>query len=1006
MDVRKKVILTLSILLFSSFSSLVLADSENNTECIILTDWDFDYELFENSDGNSSVILSSVIHRYVVEFIPPFMNGSTPHLIDLSVNHDRNNQSIGNSLNSNIVVAGGVIDIILPEEPYFRDEIQLSVETLEASCFRDIRVTNWNQPISDHEITTNRTWSNSLSDFSQNSSTNLSFEGRGWQQRIGQNLISNELGSGNFEITNSGDIDIELDLDKVWLNQTYFEEELVGQEFEMQGQGNLFTSQDGVFISVNVTDAQYNRTLSQEDFTEHLIINGDGIVQMFRNSDEEESVSLDGQISTFYFESFDNNGVRDFQQINMAASATSFIEFGDGNIALELEEFRLNDLWRYGVQEEQLFKYVGNGEFNFIVSDSEPYIYSNGTVANLHFEERDGLIIVDTLRVDGTYSGDVSGSFGIIRYIGEKTSQVNASGVNFEVNKIKNENWFNVSSFSNFPINEDFTAEHNLTYEYTVPQSNWENPTVRYLYIEDNGSTSDEYPEVSPIPIDVERPQANSIDATPITKETGVAPEVLFSGDKLKISKNLDFVLSVLVKDSREEIIDGHTVKVIDWVGDYGNDSYAYGSIINEGLLSGLFNYVNRSVIVDMGLDVDVDFYETQKLDKIRYPSVITAAENTPPSLELIQFREGFLYAEGGLAHLEITVLDVDNDIISVYVDLSNFGLGIIELSDRGVSGDEVIHDNIWTALVNAEGLEFGNKSVDIEMTDIWETIAITSSIEILNPAPTMSSIIFTPSTVYRGDIVNVSIVAADAHGVESISLELMSSGGESVDLVFTDSQWIGQFTVPNQMAPGERLIPIRMIDNYGSSRIVTEYSLNGEVFESLLKIKNEAPMIVNYSIFKDGEFSSVVQVPMDGEPIPQVLEVTINDPDGISSVQVKMGRLAPIGQSNDWILMNDNGLDGDRISGDGIYSLEVFARSSLPNGELEILVRGTDIYLSTTPPDDQRVVLDLEKIDNNPVSENWILENTSFLIILGLVFTLILSAVGVLLISRNSEFE
>ena len=169
--------MTLSILLFSSFSSLVLADSENNTECIILTDWDFDYELFENSDGNSSVILSSVIHRYVVEFIPPFMNGSTPHLIDLSVNHDRNNQSIGNSLNSNIVVAGGVIDIILPEEPYFRDEIQLSVETLEASCFRDIRVTNWNQPISDHEITTNRTWSNSLSDFSQNSSTNLSFEG-------------------------------------------------------------------------------------------------------------------------------------------------------------------------------------------------------------------------------------------------------------------------------------------------------------------------------------------------------------------------------------------------------------------------------------------------------------------------------------------------------------------------------------------------------------------------------------------------------------------------------------------------------------------------------------------------------------------------------------------------------------------------------------------------------------------------------------------------------------
>jgi hypothetical protein len=53
-------------------------------------------------------------------------------------------------------VAGGEIDIILPEEPIFKDEIEISVETLEASCSRFIRVTNWNQPIADHEITSNR----------------------------------------------------------------------------------------------------------------------------------------------------------------------------------------------------------------------------------------------------------------------------------------------------------------------------------------------------------------------------------------------------------------------------------------------------------------------------------------------------------------------------------------------------------------------------------------------------------------------------------------------------------------------------------------------------------------------------------------------------------------------------------------------------------------------------------------------------------------------------------
>ena len=144
----------------------------------------------------------------------------------------------------------------------------------------------------------------------------------------------------------------------------------------------------------------------------------------------------------------------------------------------------------------------------------------------------------------------------------------------------------------------------------------------------------------------------------------------------------------------------------------------------------------------------------------------------------------------------------------------------------------------------------------------------------------------------------------------------------------------------------------------------------------------------------------------MDGEPISQVLEVTMEDPDGISSVQVKMGRLAPIGQSDDWILMKDDGSGVDRISGDSIYSLEIFARSSLPNGELEILVRGTDIYLSSTSPADQKLTINLEKTDSDSNSENWILENSSLLIAIGLIFVLVLSAVGVLLVFRNSEFE
>jgi len=1004
MESRKKVILALSILLFSSFSSMVLAANENQIECVILTDWDYEYQLLDDSERNSSVLSSSIVHRYVVEFSPPFVNGSTPHLVNISIDHEREDQSVGNNFNSTIIIAGGVIDITLPEEPIFRDEIEISVETLEASCSRNIRVTNWNQPISDHEITTNRTWSNNVLDSEGTGSSNLFFEGRGWQQRTGETLISNELGAGNFELDNVENMRIELDLEKVWLNQTYFQEELVGQEFEMQGDGSLYTIQQGLEISVNVTNALYNRTLSQEIFTEHLIISGDGMVELYENSDNE-NLSVSGLISTFYFESFDSDGLRDYQQLNLAASATSFIQFDGGTIELELEEFRFNDLWVYGVQDEQLFKYVGNADFNFIVSEEQPYIYTNGTVDKLHFEERDGLILVDTLRVDGTYSGDASGSFGLIRYIDDTGSQVNSSGVNFEVNKIRNENWFNVSSLSNFPINQELTAEHNLTYEYTVPQSTWENSTIRYQYIEDNGSTSNEYPEVSPIQVEPERPKANPIDTNPITKETGASPEILLPGDKLVISNNIDFILSILVQNSRDVMVDGHSVKVIDWIGDYGNDSQASGSIINEGLLAGLFYHINRSVTLKI-TDGEIDFYETQTLDKIHSPSIITAEENTLPSLETLQFREGALYTEGGMAHLEITVEDIDNDVISVSVDMSGFGLGTIQLSDKGISGDNIIHDNIWTSLIYAEGLEFGNKTVEIEMEDIWETITVSADIEILNPAPIMSFISFTPQVVKRGDTVDISVIANDAHGVVSVSLELMSAGGESIPLTFTDSKWVGQFLVPNGMAPGERLVPVRLTDTYDSSRLITQFLVDDEVIDSLLIIENEAPMIKNYTILRDGEVSNIILAPKEGDPISQVLEVAMDDPDGISSVQVKMGRLAPIGQSNNWLLMKDDGAGFDRISGDGIYSLEILARSSLPNGEIEISIRGTDIYLSSTSIEDQKVIIDIEKVDLDSQSGNWIVDNDSLLITIGLMFVLILSATGIMLVLRNSKLE
>ena len=54
-----------------------------------------------------------------------------------------------------------------------------------------------------------------------------------------------------------------------------------------------------------------------------------------------------------------------------------------------------------------------------------------------------------------------------------------------------------------------------------------------------------------------------------------------------------------------------------------------------------------------------IQFLEYQLIDSILYPSIITSNENTIPSIDIslgssVRFREGFLFNEGGKAHLEI----------------------------------------------------------------------------------------------------------------------------------------------------------------------------------------------------------------------------------------------------------------------------------------------------------------------------------------------------------------
>ena len=55
--------------------------------------------------------------------------------------------------------------------------------------------------------------------------------------------------------------------------------------------------------------------------------------------------------------------------------------------------------------------------------------------------------------------------------------------MNSRVDVIENEVWFNISGTPIGPIGQEIEAERNLTYEYTVPQTDWANRKQSATYM-------------------------------------------------------------------------------------------------------------------------------------------------------------------------------------------------------------------------------------------------------------------------------------------------------------------------------------------------------------------------------------------------------------------------------------------------------------------------------------------------------------------------------------------
>ena len=1000
-DMNSQAALVFVILLITSLTPISLGAEEPNSNitCEIIVDWDVIYDW---EDMNYS---SEILHRYVVNFDPPYSNGTSPGGVNVQIEHISNGLNILESNDISSVIAGGHVDIILNSVLRFGDSIEIELETSDSFCSRSIGITQWNQPIADHEITRETSWQ--IDEGENEDNQQLSFNGRGWQKRTGSLMESNELGNGSIilDISDGSNIGkLDLDLNKVWLNETYDGLELLKQEFEMIGSGSIILTtqgEDELSIEAQINDAYILRSLTGNKLTERISIEGSGWLSFNGGSNDSQQGGF-GEISVFYYETLDENGVRRLQDTQLEANLTLRVNAGDV-FSFDLDDFFFREKWENGLRADQYLKLKGSGNFDFIASES-PYIEVNGTIPMIHMESQGGETIVDTIIVDGTYDGDAEGSFGLVRKIIDSGAYQNESGEYFEADKIQNEIWFNVSATPFGPINQELNTEHNLTYEYTVPQEDWENRILKYEYVEDNGSINNEYPPNSPTIIQPTPPSSESIFSTPISRETGLCPVNVFIGDKYTLIGNSNLMLEVSITDFKQVIIDSHLVTTANWEGDYGTGILANGSMINEGLLSGLLNDVYRNV--DLGLSNDSNkngtfFIEHQSIDEIIYPSIITSDENTIPSINTsldssVRFREGILYTEGGNAHLEITVLDVDTDMISVNADLSPLGLGIVALSDSGLDGDLVIRDGIWTTLVNHNGLEFGDMDVDINMNDIWGSTNQTVSIQVTNSAPKMNSIYFSPLNVFRGDIIEVNIEAYDGHGIESVIIDMFSQGGALTPLQFNDGLWIGEFTISEYFTPGDLTLDIRLTDMAGESRLTSQIYSNG-VFKNgdILTINNEPPKTENITLMNNNKIVNSISIPNSGNLIPHSIEVSLIDIDGISSAQIKIGRLAPIGSSDVWLLLLDDGRNSDRIANDGIYTISFDVRSTLLEGDFTILIRATDNYLSMTPSELQPHIISLEKTSSNENNGNNWLSNNAMPLTLITMTAMLISGIG-----------
>ena len=989
------------VLLMLTVAISPIVSAQNTVSADILTEW------VDDGTGN-------ITHGYRIVLDQSLSFSELDELSVTVLHTDADDNEIGNWAfdwsGGNNTELGFVVNSTLN----WKD--QVTIEVWQNDCCnpsvmigsRNIQVTIWNEPLSDHEITRVTNW-NLVQDtvnFTDSESWALDFIGQGWQQRTGDVLVSNELGTGMLSIEESseggtGTVAIMLWLDTVWLNETVNGMELQSQIFEMRGNGTIGinNSEDGVNTEIfgNVVNSYIIRSLDQGVVEEQVRIEANGGLQM-SSEGGGESMLANGTLALLLVEVHDIDGQRVLSNTEFEGTADMVMTGDDYEMDLDINQIISRERWENGQFHSSLNRIQGDGAFDFSEEEDNSSIVVNATVYDFFQESINGDKSGDRIHVDGTFSGDVNGDFGTVRdIIASNHTQVNATGEEFDVNVIFTETWLNLSGIGNNPF--DMEAVHNRTWEYEVPHEHWDNRTVRLRWDSMEGgepSEGDEFPERSPIESNRTVPEAEStLGDVDITRETGIAPAELLVGDRIDLLGSELMHLSVTAVSTGTVVRDGHTIPVTYWDGEYGAENHAHGAVINEGILAGLIAEVTRNATIDLDDGGTLEFGETQSLARVLSPSIITESENTPPSIESVVIREGTITNEGAsIAHLEVTVDDPDWNVRSVTADLSALSLGVVTLNDIGLDGDTSVHDETYTISIEYTGTIDGEISIQIDVEDDWTSLSESHTITILNRLPQISALSFTPINVNRGEMTSVVVSASDGSGVTAVGIDTTQWGGNVTWLSQFDGNWVGDISVPENIPSGDQILPVRLEDGAGGSGSTTKFGTGEDL--TALHILNEGPAISEVTFSDGDEIVDSLGIPALGVN-EYTLTARVTDYDTVTIVQAKLGSIAPPGQSNNWISMRDDGQGPDAVAGDGIWSITVEVRPGVSGGTTQFEIRGIDQQLAQTPLNERTHEIELGNSGDGSGGGQAVLETASSTwIIVGIISLIILvSLVG-----------